>query len=116
MKSSFKKLPGSKISLEVTLDTAEFRDYYDAALERALATVELKGFRKGTAPRELAETAVDKDKVFHAATEEAVRRTLHDEGEENKWSLVDTPKIEVAEASPTGNVGLRYTAELTVFP
>lgn len=116
MKSSFKKLPGSKIALEVTLDPAEFKQYYDAAEAEAFARVEIKGFRKGTAPRELAETALDKDKVFHAATEEAVRRTLHDESEAREWTLIDTPKVAVKEASPGGAVGLRYEAELTLFP
>lgn len=116
MKSSFKKLPGSKIALEVTLDPAEFKEYYDAAEADALANIELKGFRKGTAPRELAERAIDKEKAFAVSCEEAVKHTLHELGEEHRWTFVDAPKIEVKEASPTGDVGLRYSAELTLFP
>lgn len=116
MKSSFKKLPGSKIVLEVTLDPAEFKAYYDAAEADALANIELKGFRKGTAPRELAEQAVDKEKVFGEAAEQAVRRTLHATTEEHEWSVIETPKVEIVAASPTGSVGLEYKAELTLFP
>ena len=116
MKSSFKKLPGSKINLEVTLDAAEFKAYYDVAEADALANVELKGFRKGTAPRELAEKALNKEKVFGEAAEEAIRRTLHATTEEHEWSVIETPKIEIVSVSPTGSVGLEYKAELILFP
>ena len=76
MKSSFKKIPGSKIEVEVVLDQSDFKPYWDSAFESAMSKVELKGFRPGTAPKELAEQAVDKDKVFEEAARDAVRFSL----------------------------------------
>src|SRR3990167_11071625 len=112
MKSSFKKIPGSKIEGEVVLDQSDFKPYWDSAFESAMSNVELKGFRPGTAPKELAEQAVDKDKVFEEAARDAVRRTLDDVVEENKWSLIDQPSIELRPAE----LGLKYKTTLTVFP
>lgn len=116
MKQDFKRLPGSKIDLTVTLDTKEFLEYYQSAYDRALGKVYLKGFRPGTAPRELADQAIDREKVFHEAAEHAVRDTLGDTKEEHHWIAIDAPKIEVLDASKNKDVGLQYRAEFTVFP
>lgn len=112
MKSNYKKLPGSKIELEVALDQNEFKSYWDVAHEHALSQVQLKGFRPGSAPKALAEQTVDKDKVFEEAVKAAVRFTLDELSQDNNWMIIDTPKIELKE-NPTGLV---YTAALTVFP
>lgn len=95
---------------------AEFKDYYDRERDEAVAKIEIKGFRPGTAPKELAEKAIDKEKIFDTAAREAVRRSLDEISKENHWTLIDSPKIEITEASPMGEAGLRYKAELTIFP
>lgn len=113
MKSSFKKLPGSKIELEVSLTKEEFLPYFTAANEEALKSVHLKGFRPGTAPKEMSEAAVDKDKVFSEAVKNAVRWSLDEVTKDNEWTLIDTPQIEVKD---TDDLGLQYKAIVTVFP
>lgn len=112
MKSKFTKNPGSKIELEVTLDDKEFKPYWDAAYERALGSVHLKGFRPGTAPKELADRAVDKDKVFEEAAHNAIRWSLDEISQENKWTFIDAPKIGVEDAKS----GIAYKASLIIFP
>src|SRR3989344_9167837 len=115
-KSSFKKLPGSKIELEITLTPLEFKDYHDREYEEAIRKVEIKGFRPGTAPKELADKAIDKEKIFDVAAREAVPNSLNEIKDKEGWSLIDAPKIEILEAAPTGDVGLKYKAELVIFP
>ena len=83
MKSIIKKLPASQVELSATLDKDEFKEYWDEVLEEELAKVHLKGFRPGMAPREMAEHAVDKDKVFNEAANRAVRYALQDLSEKN---------------------------------
>lgn len=112
MKNSFKRLPGSKIELEVTLDQKEFLPYYEKAHSAAMSQVHLKGFRPGAAPKELAAGAVDKEAVFEAAAKEAIRHSLDEVSEENNWTLIDTPNIAVEDAE----LGIKYKATLTVFP
>jgi FKBP-type peptidyl-prolyl cis-trans isomerase (trigger factor) len=112
MKTSFKKLPGSKIDLEVTLEQKEFQPYWDAAYERALSQVNLKGFRPGAAPKELADAAVDKEKVFEEAAHNSIRWSLDEITSNHNWTIIDKPQIEVEEAK----LGIKYKAVLTVFP
>jgi FKBP-type peptidyl-prolyl cis-trans isomerase (trigger factor) len=113
MKNSFKKLPGSKIELEVSLDQKEFLPYYQAAYDEAVKNVHLKGFRPGTAPKDLADGAVDKEKVFSEAAKNAIRWSLDEITKDNEWTLVDGPKITVEDSK---DLGIVYKAELSLFP
>ncbi len=115
MKSDFKKLPGSIVELEVVLDHKEFLEYYQPVYDQALSAVNLKGFRPGAAPKELATKAVDLEKVFEEAVNRAVRDNLQEIAKENNWQAIDRPKIEVLEE--TKNLGgLKFKATLTIFP
>lgn len=104
------------IEIEAILDHPEFLEYYQPVYDQALASVHLKGFRPGTAPKEMAEKAVDKEKVFNEAATKAVRDSLQDINQENSWQLVDQPKVEITETNPQANLGLKFKATLTVFP
>ena len=112
MKSNFKKLPGSLVELEVVLDQKEFKGYWDDAYNYAVANIHLKGFRPGTAPKELADVAVDKEKVFSEAANDAVRNSLDEISKDNNWVIIDKPQVTVDEH----NAGLKYKVTLTIFP
>lgn len=114
MKSNFKKEPGSLINLEVELDSKEFSPHWESAYNQALNQVQVKGFRPGTAPQELADKQVDKEKVFEQAAHEAVRASLSETTQEHNWTIIDQPKIEITQVSPQD--GLKYKTQLTVFP
>lgn len=116
MKHTHKKLPNSIIELEVILDHKEFLDYYQPVHDRELSHVHLKGFRPGTAPKEMAEQAVDKEKVFEEAVNNAARDNLQEITGENNWQLIDQPRIEVLDTNPAAGIGLKYKATLTIFP
>ena len=112
MKSIIKKLPASQVELSATLDKDEFKEYWDEVLEEELAKVHLKGFRPGMAPREMAEHAVDKDKVFNEAANRAVRYALQDLSEKNHWTIIDKPQVEIDEK----NLEFSFHGILTLFP
>ena len=112
MQSSFKKLPGSLVELEVVLDQKEFKGYWDDAYNYAVANIHLKGFRPGTAPKELADAAIDKEKVFSEAANDAVRNSLDEISKDNNWVIIDKPQVTVDEH----NTGLKYKVVLTIFP
>jgi len=116
MKSNIKKLPGSKVEAEITIDAPLFKEYWDTAYASAAEEVTIKGFRKGTAPKEMVDRAIDHEKVFEHATQSAIKESLGKVTEEHGWTVIDTPKVEIKEASPTGEVGLSYRAELMLFP
>lgn len=112
MRYAIKKKSGAQIEAEVTLTKEEFNKYYDSAYQKAFSEVEVKGFRKGTAPKELVERLIDKQKVFDEAAHEAVRRTLSELTEENKWVVIDKPQVEVLSAA----ADFKYKVVLTIFP
>ncbi len=116
MKYTSKKLPNSMVEAEVVLDHQEFLEYYQPVYDQALSAVHLKGFRPGTAPKDLADKALDKEKIFHEAVAKAAQSVLKEINEENNWQLIDQPKIEVLENDPLNNKGLKFKATLTVFP
>lgn len=122
MKTNFKKLPGSKIDLEIVLDAKEFHDYWQTAYDQAASQVQIKGFRPGAAPKNLADQAINKEKVFEEAAQKAIGSSLRETSEANNWVIIDQPKVEVLEAAPLSKTdagkgaGLKYKAELTVLP
>lgn len=112
MKHAEKNKKGSMIEIEVQLTKEEFREYWDKHFDVALSQVELKGFRKGTAPRNIAEQAVNQEKVFQEASQDAVRLSLNHINEEKGWILIDQPVIEITSADN----GLAFKGVLTIFP
>lgn len=129
MKYTSKKLPDSIIEAEVILDHREFLNYYQPIFDRALEQTHLKGFRPGAAPKEMAERAIDKGKIFEEAVSKAIQSSLKEMSEENSWQLIDQPKIEVLpDLDPLSlsgrgggsdlpvSGGLKYKAVLSIFP
>lgn len=116
MKYVHKKLPESIIEVEVSLEHQEFLNYYQPVYDRALSGVEIKGFRPGAAPKELAEKAVNKEKVFEEAVLKAVKDSLRQISEEKEWQFIDQPKIEILETEPQKDLGLKFKAVLALFP
>lgn len=112
MKHTSKNLKNSMLELEVELEHKEFLDYYQPILDSALSNVHLKGFRPGTAPKEMADQAVDKEKVFEEAVRRAVQATLKEISLDNDWQIIDQPRIEVLESKE----GLKYKANISIFP
>ncbi len=122
MKTNFEKMSGSKIELEVTLEPKEFHDYWQTAYDQAVSQVQIKGFRPGAAPKDLADQAINKEKVFEVAAQQAIRLSLKEASEANNWIIIDQPKVEILEATPLSkadadkNAGLKYKAELITLP
>lgn len=98
------------------MDQKEFEPYWKKSYEKALSEVEIKGFRKGAAPKNIADQAINKDKVFEEAVKSAARFNLDEICEENKWTIIDAPKIEVLGPPVDGAGGLKFKATFVVFP
>ncbi len=94
----------------------EFLEHYQPVYDQALSAVHLKGFRPGTAPKDLADKAVDKEKVFNEAVSDAVRASLKEINQENEWQVIDQPKVEILETDPAADLGVKFKAVLTLFP
>ncbi len=112
MKSDFKKQSGSIIHLEVELTPEEFKVYWQRVYDVAISKVHLKGFRPGQAPKELAGQALNQEKVFEQAANDAVRFGLNELAEENNWSVIDKPSVTIK----GDGTNFKYEVDLTIFP
>jgi len=100
MKYDFKKLPGSKIELKVSLSEKYFQPYLDKAVAHIVEHVELPGFRKGKAPKELVLQKVGEFSMYEEAAESAIKETYLKIADENKWEPIGKPEVTVKKLAP----------------
>ena len=100
MEYSFKKLPGSKIELKVSLAEKHFQLYLDKALAHVTEHVELPGFRKGKAPKELFLQKIGEFTMYEEAAEDAIKETYLKIAEENNWEPIGKPEVTVKKLAP----------------
>ncbi len=96
MNVSIQKFPKSKIELTIEIPPADFEKYLDEAFLNLSKNLEVKGFRKGFVPKEIAKEHISEQKLLEEAANLAVSDTYWKAVEESKLEPVDSPKIEVS--------------------
>ncbi len=98
MASALTRLSGSAFELTLTVPWADVKAIYDKVFDELAAEIEIEGFRKGKAPKNLVENKVDKNKIYG----EVVNRVLPDSYqkalEEHKLKPIVSPKVQIAQA------------------
>jgi len=87
------KLSGSKVRFEVTVTKDVFEHSLDHAFEEVNKDVEIKGFRKGHAPRNVYEAKYGVESLYEEAVNHALQDTYYDAIVENHIEVVAQPKI-----------------------
>ena len=111
--SDYKKIENTKGELKVTLDGEKWADAQKAAFKKLAAKVEVKGFRKGQAPKNLVEKYVSHQEVLLDAAESLAQEALTDGIKEHDIELIDRPSLKVDEINDDKCV---LTFECTVTP
>ena len=114
MTYDFKKLPGSKIELKVSLPEGRFQPYLDKALAHIIEHVELPGFRKGKAPKELVLQKIGEFAVYEEAAESAIKETYLKIAEEKNWEPIGKPEVTVRKLAPKNP--LEYDVVFEIMP
>ena len=112
MKTSFEKKTNGLVALSVKIEKEELEKYIEEVFIKEKEKLQIKGFRIGQAPEEIAKDFISQEKIFNEAAEKAVKDSLKKVGEENGWILIDSPKVKFEEDKE----GLSFKAELTLFP
>ncbi len=107
-------LDGSKKEIHVTISVEEMEGYVKDKLESLSKEININGFRKGSAPKNIIENKVGKEKIFQEAAEDAIRITYPKIIEENSFFTITSPHIEISKCAPGNN--LEYKAVVYVFP
>lgn len=87
------KLSGSKVRFEVTVTKELFEHALDHAFEEVNQKVEIKGFRKGHAPRAVYEAKYGVESLYEEAINHAMQDTYYEAVTENNIQVVAQPKI-----------------------
>lgn len=92
---SLNRLPKSTFELTITIPWAEVKSHHDKLTSEFASEVEVKGFRKGKAPKKLAEEKIDKDKIFQEVIKQIVPDAYLKAIEEHHLHPIVNPKIEL---------------------
>ncbi len=112
MKSELKRLPKSRIKIDISLSAEEFKKHYEHALEHFVADVKLPGFRKGKAPAALVERSVGKEAVVSEAIEHAIPDAYYAVVQEQSLHPLQQPHVTVHSTED----GLTFIAEVDLLP
>lgn len=114
MNTKIEKLPENVVKVEIEVPAKDAVNYYNNAAKRLAQYVNIPGFRKGKAPRNVLEQHIGEERIKHEALENALPRIFADVVKENDFDVVAQPYVE----SYTFNVGedLKITAKLELRP
>lgn len=114
MKIDIQKLPKSEIELKIEVPALEFQNFIEGAILDLGQNVEVPGFRKGKAPKEIIEREVGLDKILKVASEAAIKENYLKAIEENKIEAIGQPEItllKLAQGNP-----LEFKARVAILP
>ena len=95
--SEYKKTENAKAELTCILEGEQWQKAKDAAFKKLAAKVEIKGFRKGQAPRNLAEKYINHNEVLIDAAEALAQEALNQAIDEHDITLIDRPELKIDE-------------------
>ena len=95
MNFEVEKLPKSTFILKVTIPSDEIGKIRDHVIDDLAKEIELPGFRKGTAPRSLAEKSLDESKIRGEVINHAVSSIYPQVIKESHLKPIVFPRVEV---------------------
>lgn len=112
MKADVTKQTDGTIELAVTIPWDTVSKTYDTVVLQLAKTVQIPGFRQGTAPKKLVEEKLDKSKTFEEVLHQLLPTVYNDVIKEHSLRPVINPKIEFKEALEGKDWTLKiYTCE-----
>jgi len=110
------KLSGSRVHFEVNVSKEQFEHGLDHAFEIENQKVEIKGFRKGKAPRSVYEAKYGVESLFEEAIQHVLQETYYDTVMENEIDVVAQPKIDLDVATIKRGEDFTYKVTVAVRP
>ena len=114
MKTTIEKQPENIVKVDIEVPAKDAVNYYNNAAKRLAQYVNIPGFRKGKAPRNIVEQNIGEERIKHEALEGALPKIFSEVIKENDFDLVAQPYVE----SYDYKIGedLRIVAKLELRP
>ncbi|MCC7432004.1 trigger factor [Candidatus Peregrinibacteria bacterium] len=111
MNITSENLKKSEVKLTVELSELEMEGYYQKALDKLAKQINVKGFRQGHVPREVAEKELNKEFITAHAVDMAIPPSYVEAIKEKKLEPIARPKVNVTSTSP-----LKFEAIVPLYP
>ena len=93
--AEYKKTENAKAELTCTLEGEEWQKAKDASFKKLAAKVEIKGFRKGQAPKSLVSKYISSNEILLEAAEALAQEALNKAIDEHDVTLIDRPELKI---------------------
>ena len=110
--SRFEKKEKSMVDLFVTIEGEEWKKAVDKAFDKLAKNVQVDGFRKGQAPKNIIEKRISKAERLYTAVDDNANDWMRKALEENELMPISQPVLDVKEVNDE-KVDLVYTFAVT---
>lgn len=110
--SSFEKKEKSMVDLFVTIEGEQWKKAVDKAFDKLAKNVQVDGFRKGQAPKNIIEKRISKAERLYTAVDDNANDWMRKALEENDLMPISQPVLDVKEVNED-KVDLVYTFAVT---
>jgi FKBP-type peptidyl-prolyl cis-trans isomerase (trigger factor) len=93
MISALKKNPDGTLELTITIPVKRVKQAYDQALASLVKKSEIKGFRKGKAPKKVVEEKIGKNKIYEDVLQLLLPQVYLEAVKEQKIKPIIAPKV-----------------------
>lgn len=100
MKVTNEKTENRQAYLKIEIEPAEIEAQTETSYRRLVKRVNVPGFRRGKAPRNVFERTFGKDRLFHEMLDDLVPEAYKKAIDEQKLEPIAQPQIEIAEENP----------------
>lgn len=94
MNTTIEKQPENIVKVDIEIPAKDAVDYYNNAAKRLAQYVNIPGFRKGKAPRNIVEQHIGEERIKQEALENALPRIFSNVIKENEFDVVAQPYVE----------------------
>jgi len=114
MQTKIEKQPKSTIKMTVVIENSAVKDFYEKEVSHAVEHVEIQGFRKGTAPKEMVIEKVGNSRLYGDTINSLLQHYYPQALKENHLNPISNPKVDIKEFDISKD--LEFTAEFAVRP
>lgn len=94
MKTTIERQVENVVKVDIEVPAKEAVNYYNNAAKRLAQYVNIPGFRKGKAPRNIVEQNIGEERIKHEALEGALPKIFSEVIKENNFDVVAQPYVE----------------------
>ncbi len=94
MKTTIERQPENIVKVDIEVPAKDAVNYYNNAAKRLAQYVNIPGFRKGKAPRNIVEQNIGEERIKHEALENALPKIFSEVIKENELDVVAQPYVE----------------------